>query len=282
MYRFYLCALLLYIYCSNSPQWQTINTKNTSINTNLIRQIIINNEILSWVGTFGGGLYKIDGRKYKKVGHPFTGKYIFSLKKDSTGGLWVGTAKYGAYYYNKGTWTHLDRKSGLAGNNVWHILRMSIKQGLPDRQVTVAEEDTRGNVWIGTARGGLCCFSSDSIHLFYNKKNGLSGNYIRALICDTTIKWVGSWDGGLDLFTGEKWEHINEIKKPVVFLGYDKYKNLWIGTWGYGIYYQYPEGWKRITHKNSALPNNYVIDIKFAQNGKIYFATSGGVAIYTQ
>lgn len=302
---YHLYILFLFLGCSSQNHWQTYNTSNTPLTSDRIRQIIIENNELSWVGTYGGGLYKVNGNEWQKVCSPFVGSHILCLRPDNKGGLWIGTAKNGAYYYSRNNWTHIDQEQGLSDNNAWDILIsknkdvwlcsryrgackknsdslrcFNTKDGLPDNQVTVVSEDSRGTVWLGTARGGLCGYKDGQFE-YINSRNGISGNYIRAIICDSIPRWVGSWDGGLDYFNGETWEHIDEVKEPVVFLGFDGDNDLWVGTWGYGVYAGKSNEWKHLTTENSGLPNNQVIDIDFGEDRKIYFATSHGVAVYT-
>ena len=157
---------------------------------------------------------------------------------------------------------------------------MSSSEGLPDRQVTLATKDSRGIMWFGTVRGGLCGYENGQFQ-YLNTRNGLNGNYIRALICDSIPRWVGSWDGGLNFFDNEEWKHVPEIKPPVVFLGFDNNNILWVGTWGHGVYIKKPTGWVNLNDKNSGISDNYVIDIDFAENGDVYFATTKGVSVHT-
>ncbi len=294
------------VWCTDKNAWLIYNTANTPLTSARIRQTVLDNNSLSWVGTYGGGLYRIKNDTWEKVAAPFQGDYILSLKKDTQGGLWIGTARNGAFYYHNNTWKHLTGDQGLAGNNVWDIfledeetiwfcsryrgvcrkssdsiLCMDTQNGLPDRQVTVAQKDKKGKIWFGTVRGGLAGYKDGQFE-YINTRNGLSGNYIRALICDTIPRWVGSWDGGLDFFTGGIWKHIAEVGKPVVFLGFDKNRKLWAGTWGKGVFYKGSGKWHNLTAENSDLPDNYVIDIDFTANGTVYFSTSKGVAVYAQ
>ncbi|MGD9201241.1 MAG: two-component regulator propeller domain-containing protein [Chitinispirillia bacterium] len=294
--------LIFFLGCSKNQQWTLYNTKNTALSSDLIRQIIIKDDSLQWIGTYGGGLFRKKNNTWEKVSLPFGGKYILTLIPDLYGGLWIGTARKGAYYFLKNRWKHLNSDSGLTDNNVWHILEDSkrnlwfcsrykgicrmtsdsmscftMKNGLPDRQVTLAVEDSKGGIWFGTVRGGLCRYINGTFE-YLNTKHGIRGNYIRALICDSIPRWVGTWDRGLNYFTGDRWVLIEEVKKPVVYIGFDKREYLWIGTWGHGVYVKRNDKWDHITSSNSKLPNNFVIDIAFDSRGTAYFATSKGIA----
>lgn len=300
-----LISLLLFGGCNKKRQWHYYTPHNTNLTTGIIRQLIVKDNSLYWIGTYGGGLYRVQNKAWEKIESPFTGIYILSLVMDNNNGLWIGTARKGAYYYKNERWHHYSQDKGLIDKNVWDIYPdragniwfcsryrgisrktgdslsyFTTKNGLPDRQVTIAREDNTGRMWVGTVRGGLCNFKDEKIS-YVNTRHGLSGNYIRALICDSTARWVGSWDGGLDFFTGAEWKNIQGIKPPVVFLDFDPRGYLWVGSWGHGVYLNNGDKWENLTTKNSGLPNNYVIDIAFDEQGKAYFATSKGIAIYS-
>ncbi len=299
------CLSLFVLSCTKQNPWHIYNTTNTPLTSNRIRQIVLEKNELSWVGTYGGGLYRVQKTVWEKIESPFKGDYVLSMKKDTKGGVWIGTARNGAFYYYNNTWKQLTGDHGLAGNNVWDIfledeettwfcsrykgvcrkmqdslICFNTQNGLPDRQVTVAGKDTKGKIWFGTVRGGLAGYNDGQFE-YINTRNGLSGNYIRALICDSVPRWVGSWDGGLDYFNGDSWEHIPEIRQPVVFLGFDSNGMLWVGTWGYGVFFKRGQTWETINTGNSRLPDNYVIDIDFTNDGTVYFSTSKGVAVFT-
>lgn len=305
---FILTIFFIFANCSKQNNWYTYNSSNTPLETNLIRQIIVHGNSLAWVGTYGNGLFRVNGDIWERMSEPFQGKYILSLKEDDIGGIWIGTARKGAYYFNEHNnqqWSNYSKNTGLVGNNVWNILidgkdslwlcsrykgltrkaGDSLRcfysgDGLPDRQITIALKDRNGTMWIGTVLGGLCSYKDDAFK-YFNTHTGLSGNYIRALICDSTIRWVGSWDGGLDYNTGDTWINIKEIPPPVVFLGFDLKNNLWAGTWGHGVFVKKGNTWKNLSTQNSGLADNHIIDIKFGSDGKVFFATSKGLTVYT-
>jgi ligand-binding sensor domain-containing protein len=274
------------------------------MSTNRIRQLIVIGDALSWVGTYSGGLYRILNGRWEKVGMPYIGDYVLSLKLDPYGGLWVGTARNGAYRFFNNAWTHIDVSECLADNNVWEIFLsdtnkiwfcsryrgiylketdrcscITTRQGLSDREMTCAAQDSTGTIWFGTARGGVCGFK-DGTWTFINRRTGIGGNYIRALVCDSTLRWIGSWDAGLEYFNGASWKRCVEIKPPVTIISIDKRNTLWVGTWGNGVYRKDVSGWTHILSGKNGLSDNYVIDIKFDSENRIYFATSGGVAVW--
>lgn len=301
---FSLCTLLV---CTENGTWHTYSTKNSPFSTDFIRQIVVEEDSLLWVGTYGDGLYRRKGSDWEKVTAPFRAAYILSLVKENGGGLWAGTARNGAYYYNfsSQSWRRIGSEHGLIDDNVWHIFiendqciwfcsrykgvsnwcndtmrHMTTENGLYDRQVTTAVRDSTGRLWFGTVRGGLCGVKDEQWE-YINKTNGLSGNYIRAVLCDSIPRWVGTWDGGLDHYNGKNWEQYAYVKKPVVFLGFDHNHALWVGTWGSGVYVIDPDTVMHIHTANSGLADDYVIDIDFTIDGTVYFATNKGISVYT-
>jgi ligand-binding sensor domain-containing protein len=308
MIKKYNCKALIVIFlflsfsaCMQKPEWQVFNSSNTILQTDLIRQVCFQNDACFYVGTYGKGLYRVCNKRWEKIGQPFEGKYVLCVKEDNQGGVWVGTARKGAYYLKDNNITKFSKNEGLLGNNVWDMLitedqgmwfcsryrgvtqireeqikTWTTAEGLPDIQVTLAQRDSQGFLWIGTARGGLCGYK-DSQFTYLNHTHGLSGNYIRALICDSVPRWVGTWDGGLDYYENRDWVHVKEVQKPVVVLAFDKKGRLWAGTWGYGVFIKEGGSWMRIYTGNSGLPDDYVIDIKF-HSEKVYLATSKGLA----
>jgi ligand-binding sensor domain-containing protein len=245
----------------------------------------------------------VAGKRWSKVGNGFKGDFILCLKRTDEA-LWIGTARDGAYCLLNGSFMNFDTMSGLCDNNVWDLCLspdkgilfcsryngltrmlggnftcLSRDSGLPDREVTLARMDSRGNTWIGTAAGGLCMFGARDT-LYYNTRNGLSGNYVRALLCDSTARWLGTWDGGLDFFNGNSWEHVPGVPAPVVALQIDGTGRVWAGTWGGGIYIREKEGWRNVNPANSGLPDDHVIDIRFDAAGHVYLATNKGLACW--
>ncbi|MFT4787085.1 MAG: ligand-binding sensor domain-containing protein [Cyclobacteriaceae bacterium] len=75
--------------------------------------------------------------------------------------------------------------------------RIGLKEGLPDKQVTVIVEDDRGFMWIGT-RNGLVRFDGQNFITFRNGLDScsLSNNYIMDLAFDPSgILWIATHQG---------------------------------------------------------------------------------------
>lgn len=59
-----------------------------------------NNDL--WIATYGGGVYRYDGKKLKHYPIIINSDYmtVFSIYNDRHGNLWLGTHEHGAYKYN--------------------------------------------------------------------------------------------------------------------------------------------------------------------------------------
>jgi signal transduction histidine kinase/ligand-binding sensor domain-containing protein len=163
-----------------------------------------------------------------------------------------------------------------------------------DDSFYVLAEARDGAVWAGTLSDGLWRYANGEKRL-YNTGDGLSSGQIRALYADPAgTLWIGTLDGGLDAFRNGRFvqyrardgllsDNINGIT--------DDGESLWLSTTR-GIC-RIPRqqlmdfGERRI---KALRPVNYGVDdgMRSAQttdgvrlaNGALWFATSGGIAIY--
>ncbi len=173
-----------------------------------------------FVGSWGGGVYRLDGKTFARS-VPSTG-WILSLASGEDGSLWVSEHRGGV--------------SRILGND---IRRFGSAQGLPSSIVRVIHRARNGRMWLGTngglalwsgedrftaygtgspelnfiqaiaeedegslllgTRGGLVRFRDGRFTVLADEKSGLSSNAVRAVHAgaDGTI-WIGTYDGGLN------------------------------------------------------------------------------------
>jgi len=90
-----------------------------------------------WVGTWGGGVSRFDGKTW----HNYTthdglaGNIVFSMTRDKDGAWWFGTNK-GVSRFDGKHWQTLSREDGLFGNSVYAVAAAP-----------------NGNIWVGTKQG---------------------------------------------------------------------------------------------------------------------------------
>ncbi|MBL0739805.1 hybrid sensor histidine kinase/response regulator transcription factor [Chryseolinea lacunae] len=166
-----------------------------------------------------------------------------ALHEDKYGLLWVGTQDGGLEVFKVSNGVVVKRQETLSDN-----------KALPSLNVRCFAEDLSGNLWIGTADGLVLYKRQENRFYTFNvKSSGIAGGNIFSLLADRHENlWIGVQGGGLfvlDLrqLTSRAPEdviirHIENLvdydisKRTVQSLYEDKDDNLWMGTFGDGIY----------------------------------------------
>ncbi len=249
-----------------------------SLSSNEILSIAHQGDSLIWVGTIKDGLNKIN-YKTNQVDRIKLNENIYSLRinalyVDKEDNLWVGSNDGIYVLKTNGDKLHLD-KALEEGN------------GLSDNNVLCFEEDSSGQLWIGTRNGGLNILNKSS---FLNQKN------------DFLVKWYLPRDDGSSVFNrtvsalkkdrdGNMWigtstglNFVNPQVDPVKLLRVNKLRDkslahdrigalaestegkIWIGTDGAGLdLFDANTGkfkhYKHVPNDSSSLSNNYIISL---------------------
>ena len=89
------------------------------------------------------------------------------------------------------------------GDGLWHIKpdgtahHLTEKDGLPSLFITCWFQDREGDVWIGTAGGGIARIRESIFHVF-GEADGMPGKVVSSVCEDATEKiWAGTLAGGL-------------------------------------------------------------------------------------
>lgn len=242
------------------------NTAN-GLTANFIVSLCEDDNGFIWIGTFGGGVCRLDPKTNKlKV---FTKKdgigsnVVLSITADKKGFLWFGCDSGGISRYNTqlSIFEDFSPKHGLSGSiinplwidsggNLWFVTddgglikydrkkfeNISGKHGLKFPSFRCITEDKNGNLWIGSKDFGLYKFDGKAF-LNYTKKDGLSGYTVFFLICDNNNNiWIGT-NTGVDKFNIKDtiFTHYGKLEG---FLGgeanqnaafKDRKGNLWFG-----------------------------------------------------
>ena len=248
-----------------------------------------------WIGT-RDGLNKYDGYKFTVYrtnpadSNTIAGNFVWTLKEDSDGNLWVGTVGAGLNMYVPKTnkfvrYVHDPvNAASLSSNTVQSII-----------------QDKDGLIWVGTSNG-LDVFDKKTKsfrHYLYkpNDENGLADNNIYKIYEDTRGRiWIGTRSGGLDLYDKRenKFRHFkydatnpNSISENSILTVFEDSENqIWIGTDSRGVnrFDERSNTFFRFINdpKNPAsLAHNTVRCINEDAAGRIWFGTeNGGISIY--
>ena len=149
---------------------------------------------------------------------------------------------------------------------------------LKSNLVYVLLEDRRGDLWIGSAGGGLTRFRN-GIFTTFTTKDGLSNDVVLSLHEDRSgALWIGTDGGGLNRFQNGRFTPYTTkdglASDAVYAISEDGRGNLWFGTHG---------GLSRLTNNTFAtyrvkdgLQNDYVRALCPDRDGGLWIGTNGG------
>jgi signal transduction histidine kinase/ligand-binding sensor domain-containing protein/DNA-binding response OmpR family regulator len=243
-----------------------------------------------WLGTDGNGIFKskLNGEVLKhyradgKRGN-LSDNAIISGLRDRQNQLWFGSYSHGVFKYD-------EEKDAFT--NFLHDKIDASSQGAND--VRVIFEDSKGNIWVGTNRGGLCLLDKKAGTFRHFRKSNvlLTNGDFRSMVEDKSGKlWLGMYGDGvysLDPQTGDfkrhfyKSEEENLLKSNIVFsLALDHKNRLWIGTSNGGLSV-YDLETKKIVNYNEkdGLANNTVYAISIDNSDKVWLSTNKGISVF--
>jgi len=243
-----------------------------------------------WAGALSLGLFCIESVSEKYKFYNTTNSNLslnipYSFFQDADDKIWIGTYKGLNVFQPKSqsfiNFFHYPNKpSSLSDNCVWCM-----------------EQDKSGVIWIGTHRG-LNKYDK-RIEQFRHYENNpddnksLVNNFIFSFCqeSDTTI-WVGT-SNGLDLFNtknGTFEHHLSKLMKeetPKAFsirgLAKDNYGNLWVGSWGKGIFKYHiktgkVENFQYQKDDTKSISNNFIRILYFDKENVMWVGSVAGLS----
>ncbi|MCF1752067.1 adenylate/guanylate cyclase domain-containing protein [Mariniradius sediminis] len=219
-----------------------------------------------WIGTYGGGVSKFDGRKFTnfKTEHGLPDNAITKIFEDSKGNLWFASNNGGVSKFDGKQFTKLRSYEGMPSDIVWSI-----------------DEDNKGNMWFGTFDAGLGKYDGNSFTNL-SAAEGLPGDFILGTESDDSGNmWFGGISG-LTKISGDKLTNFSiEDGLPstaVLSILQKRDKSLWFGT---------VEGLSKYDGKSF---QNFTVDDGLADNtvwnmaedgkGQLWLATYFGLSHY--
>lgn len=252
-----------------------------------------------YIGTDGQGLKfynsakeKIEDYEISSVQFDFSKAKVHAVLEDQAGNLWTGLFQKGVFMQS-GTPNRFKYfgYNSLHQNNIGSNCVMSIFK------------DSGGTIWVGTDNDGLYGIypsGKEARHYPLNKPDQSASNTIMSILetSDHSI-WLGSYINGLErfhplsgkstyareIFPGEK--EIPDDK--VTCFGEDQNQNLYIGTYGYGLFSMNLKT-TALTHHPCAkddrdkrpnqLPSRWINCIICDREGLVWIGTYNGLCRY--
>ncbi len=108
---------------SNSRHHQSAGKANQGYNPNYVLSIAIDDDNIKWIGTWGAGLSRFDGKRWETftTADGLGGNFVHALKFDNGGVLWAATDG-GVSYLQEGHWNTITTANGLQNDNVFSML----------------------------------------------------------------------------------------------------------------------------------------------------------------
>jgi ligand-binding sensor domain-containing protein len=195
----------------------------------IVRNLIQDKTGNYWFATWHG-IIKYDGKIFTNytLKEGLIHFHVIALFEDSRGNIWFANGRAGVYRY--------DGKS---------FTLFTTNDGLPDNTTNCMAEDKSGNIWFGTVNGvsqydgrqtsggGLSGEAGSFTN--FTTKDGLSDNYINAIIKDKKGMMLFGTNNGINRYDGKsftKFTYNDSLSfQKVSSLFEDKVGNIWIGSW---------------------------------------------------
>jgi ligand-binding sensor domain-containing protein/signal transduction histidine kinase len=181
----------------------------------------------------------------------------YTVCMDREGGVWVGL-----------------QSNGLARLRTRQLSTMSVENGLPDDRTRAVFEDSRGDIWVGTA-DGLARYRNQQVKT-WTLVNGARLGDVRSIAEDAGGNlWISA---GRDLLRIKddrlipvpNWVNFLEIE----VLYKDSQGRMWIGTDGAGLF-EYFGGVFRNYRMRDGLASNHVRALLADRSGALWISTFG-------
>lgn len=248
----------------DGSKFTLFNNSNTDVFiSNVIRGITEDNNGTMWFSTQGNGLVSYRDGEFKAYGVEQDLLHLYrAIYADNKNRIWTASPEAG--------WLYLE-------NDQIHYLDDSAR--LKNIEVRAITQSKSGAIWFATLGDGLFKYENEEL-ISYKVKDGLIDDWVYALYVDNDdILWIGT-SSGVCYFDGKRFHKtLPEIGVTVNCIVKDHYNDLWVGTID-GLYRK--KAYEKTTefiNADNGLPNNFIIDFLFDQEGNMWLSHyKGGLA----
>ncbi len=170
---------------------------------------------ITWLGTQRGIFTFENGKIYPpEAEYGLLDNQVHVIYPDTTGAIWFGLDSGLSIYHqdSRKSWVSYSSGQGVIG------------------PITAIIEDFLGNVWVGTANGGISVFKNhQKIREFRMEPGGLPGNSINSMLVSSNNRIWAATDHGL-AYWNDRWQRFpldGEVDEGVRFIAEDPVGNLW-------------------------------------------------------
>lgn len=244
-----------------------------------------------YIGTYALGLLIINtvtgSHKYLTKGtggrHPGANN-IFCIKEDSKGNVWIGTNGEGL--------SVLRNEEVVARYTPYPDPTQPNEKKLPfNGYIRAIEEDTAGNIWIGTHGGGVGVYhpGTGQWDIYTPGNSLLPSDKVQTLLRDSKGRmWIGTF-GGLSFFDKTQQRFINFSEKDglqnvtIHKILEDKSGTIWLSTnMGISSFHVESKKFRNYTRYNGVQNNNFVHNSGIRlSDGDLMFGGLEGINYFT-
>ncbi|NND77611.1 MAG: SpoIIE family protein phosphatase [Flavobacteriales bacterium] len=275
----------------------------------IINKVFVASNNIVWIGNSSGQIWSVDTIIRSSVLHD-TGfdSEISSIAEDLSGAVWVASKTSGIIKFgnsNDGVFEHFKMAESTLVHSFMPLkdghLLLGTDQGLllgkasngaislidkvvsiPPSKITFLNRYEQ-KVYVGTSDEGLFILNfNDHLDLQLVKKlpQLSSSNLLDLELCNNDILWAATASNGLIELQGDNSTFFGPEDgidtESVNCLFKDAEQNLWIGTFGKGLFRKYNSAFKPVWRTTEG--DTEVKDVEFL-NGKVYVATSNGIDV---
>jgi ligand-binding sensor domain-containing protein len=296
-------------------RWRTFAAADGLPCVGAMRAVLQDAEGALWIGSFGGGLSRYDGRQFRAytARDGLTSRLVQDVILAQDGTLWIGTHGNGIYHYDGQRFVNLTTADGLVSNLVlrvfqdregclwagtfWGLSRwdgrsftsFTTRDGLLADEVHAISQDREGCLWFGTGdvaggrKGGACRYDGHRFTSFADTDGPAANKGVWSILQDREgCLWFGT-AGGVSRYDGKEFKTFTTDdglgSNEVWAILQDREGALWFGTKYGGVSRYDGQGFTTFTAQDG-LGYDSVETICQDREGALWFGTWGGLSRY--